>query len=244
MVGNASKFVTARKNPLALTDRRIHAIMQYFIYCYQLQIADKVTHSKGRLNTKLKFEDVLKSKLVDDYLRKNKEFFKSVNSTIEDIYFGKEEMEIYTDNGDLEQEDKIDISIRELGLQKIWSGDNKDEIYFAVECKRITKITDASLYVSDIQKFVDRKHTQKRIPFEGMLGFIEDNSIDHNAVAIAVNQKLAEVTTITTVTNLTVTNITPGFSGAYKSTHQKNYLPNQHFLVNHLLFDYSKIVVN
>lgn len=244
MVGNASEFISARKNPLALTERRIHAIMQYFIYCYQLQTADKVTHSKSRLNTKLKFEDVLKSKLVDDYLRKNKEFFKSINSTIEDIYFGKEEMEIYADNVDIEQEDKIDISIRELGLQKIWSGDNKDEIYFAVECKRITKLGDASLYVSDIQKFVDRKYTQKRIPFEGMLGFIEDDTIDHNAVAKAVNKKLAEATTIKTVANLIAVNMTPGFSGSYKSSHKKNYTPNQSFSVNHLLFDYSKIVVN
>jgi len=244
MPDSAKSFISARRNPLALTQKRVMAIMQYIIYCYELQIKDRVIYSKSKRNSKQKFEDYLKTKLVDDYLRKNKIFFNNNFSDIEVIFFGKEETEIYTDNSDIEQEDKIDIYIRELGLQKVWSNDEKEEVYFAIECKRIEKMSDINNYITDIQKFTNRSHRHIRLPFEGMIAFVENNKLNYLKIANGVTDKLNNFPDIKTTQNLTAVMLSNTFGGSYISKHNKNFNLLEEFFIYHLLFDYSHIVIN
>ncbi len=243
MSNNAQSFILARRNPISITRTRINSIFNYIIYCYLLSITKGVTYSKSTKNSKQKFEDYLKTKLVDDYLRKNKDYFKATGSGIENISFGKEEVEIYTNNASVEQEDKIDIYIRELGLQNTWSKDGKEEIYFAIECKRIESLPDTTYYIGDIKKYVERKHTSLRLPFEGMIAFIENNNISPVELSAKISEKLKQ-TNIDTIQFLTFEMIYSGFNGSYISIHKKNFDNKDLFTVIHLLLDYSKIVVN
>jgi hypothetical protein len=244
MPDNVLSFITSRKNPIAITRKRVGSIIQYIIHCYKLQLANDIVYSKSAKKSKQKFEDYLKTKLVDDYLRKNKEYFKIINSGIEDIFFGKEETELYIDNSEIEQEDKIDICIRELGLQKAWSGNNKEEIYFAIECKRIETLSDSKKYVADIQKIVDREHIEFRLPFEGMIAFVENPNLNHALVSDKVTEILKITNTIATIQYLLPIKLDANFEGSYTSLHNKNFNKKEAFSIYHLLFDYSKIVVN
>ena len=70
--------------------------------------------------------------------------------------------------------DKIDIAVWENILQSFWSGKTDDEIRFAIECKRIEQLSDASNYTSDMEKFCKRNHVNTRLPFEGQIAFIEN----------------------------------------------------------------------
>lgn len=243
MPNSASSFIISRKNPISITRKRITSIMQYIIYCYKLQLANQIIYSKSGRPNKQKFEDYLKTKLVDDYLRKNKDYFKGINSGIEVIVFGKEDTELYIDGGHIEQEDKIDICVKELGLQKAWAGDNKQEIYFAIECKRIEFLSDSKHYVDDIQKLVDRKHTEFRLPFEGMLAFIENANLKHIQVSKKVTELLKASTTISTNQYLLPIELDTDFEGTYTSSHTKNF-DNSTFIIYHLLCDYSQLVTN
>ncbi|WP_431199912.1 hypothetical protein ACQ86K_04880 [Mucilaginibacter sp. P19] len=204
-------------------------------------MANKTVYSKSKRFSKQKFEDYLKTKFVDDYLRKNKDYFNSINSGIEDIFFGKEATEIYTDDTNIEQEDKIDICVKELGLQKAWSSDNKQEIYFAIECKRIEILSDSKNYVLDIQKFADREHTEFRLPFEGMMAFIENANLSHITLSKRITELLKATTTISTSQHLSPIKLYATFDGSYMSSHNKNF-DNSIFSIYHLLLDYSTLV--
>ena len=192
MSDNALSCIASRSNPYGVTERRINSIIQYIVYCYDLQLKGQIKYSKSNKKSKQKFEDHLKTKLVDEYLRSHKDYFKSINSGIEDIFFGKEETELFTDDSNIEKEDRIDICIKEIGLQRLWASNNTDEVYFAVECKRIEKLSDTKAYVFDIQKMAARQHVKLRLPFEGMMAFIEEASINHSKIAVEINKRLSE----------------------------------------------------
>ena len=238
MSNSVLSFINARKNPVSYTEKRIKDILHYVIYCYQLQLSDKVKYSKSA-NTKQKFEDYLKTKFVDDYLRANKDYFQKNGSGIKTISFNKEVVEIYTDAAKIEQEDKIDISVKELGLQKAWSKDNTSEIYFAIECKRVKVLSDAGNYVSDIKKFAERRHLSYRLPFEGMIAFVENENLSHSQLSVEITKKLKATSSIITKQYLTPKIFFEGFNGTYASSHHKKS-DNTIFYVYHLIFDYSK----
>lgn len=229
-----------------LTQRRIDMVLKYIVHCYLKMLADGTQYDFNLRGT-VQQEDFLRDGLVNDYLSKksNKDYYKnfiSDNPAVE-IVFSKEEGTTYQTAGILSN-DYIDISIYENKLADLWSGQTEDEIKFAVECKRIKATADYNQYIGDIQKYSDRAFRTYRLPFEGQIAFIEIATLTHSIVADQINKRLAKKTTINTTRHLNVAKIHPNFDGCYSSNHLRNYPPNHSFLISHLLFDYSKIVIN
>jgi len=233
-------FIQNRKN--TITENRIEKIIWYIIECYLLTMKNKEKYSKiwVKKKTKLKFENYLRNRFVEDYLIKNKTILIQKISSLNEINFVYETEKEYIDLQDnITKMDKIDIYINKLGLQNEWK--NKDEnIYFALECKRITKLSDAARYVFDIQKFVNRKHINTRLPFEGQIAFIEDKSINYVMLRDKINEILKTHTTIITKSFLTEIVLNNKFNGVYLSIHKRN--ADIDFSIYHLFFDYSNII--
>jgi len=242
MVNNAFRFTRNRSDVLSITNQRIKRILWYIIECYLIFINDNKTYSLKELksNSKIKPEEYFRTKFVDEYLRRNKHLLQIFQ--MEDIFFGKEESEFYKDNFKIEQEDFIDIYIRDSGLQSYWC--NKEEIYFAIECKRIKQLSDARDYLSDIEKFCNRSHINTRLPFEGQIAFIENPKLTQTTIIDKINSILLSNKLIRTDSYLVATEIHKKLNCAFHSIHKKNFSPNQQFAIYHLMLDYSGIVIS
>lgn len=241
MVNNASRFTRNRTDIFSITNQRILQILWYIIECHQIFINDNKTYSLRTIkyNSKIKPEEYFRTKFVDDYLRKNKHLLQIFQ--LEEIFFGKEESEIYKDNFGIEKEDFIDIYVRDSGLQTYW--DNKDEVYFAIECKRINHLSDTKDYIVDIEKFCNRNYSNIRLPFEGQIAFIENPKLTHLDVADEINGRLRKSSTITTCSFLSSVKLHSKIQCTYTSIHERNFAHNEQFLIYHLMFDYSEIVL-
>jgi len=236
---DASNFTDSRSNDTALTDKRIKLILKYIADCYLKVKSDGVVYDY-RLGGKIKPENYLRNKFVDDYLRK---YTSSINSgTTEITFITKESTEPYISSEDSdEHDDPIDIYILDTGLEKAWKGGN--HVYFAIECKRIVILSDTSKYVNDIWKFTTRNYTSTRLPFEGQIAFIENSKLKDSVVIKEINKKLENHNTVETVNYLNEIKINDSFNSSYISIHKKNSSENL-FSIYHLLFDYSDIIVN
>lgn len=244
MSTDATRFITSRSNKTALTQKRIEEVLWYITECYMILQKEKRTYSKSwcAKYTKFHFEDYLKMKFVDDYLIENKALIQGKFSALEEINFSYETIKRFTDSEEVEGSDKIDIYINKLGLQNIWK-ERDEHIYFAMECKRISKFSDSKKYIEDIQKFCNRKYKQTRLPFEGMIAFLENKKVPHKTVAENLNRRLKEDSIITTIEFLTNEKFNPSFNGSYQSLHKKQSI-NITFTIYHLLFDYSENIVD
>jgi hypothetical protein len=239
-----SIFVSNRKN--AIIEKRIKIILWYVTECYLLTLKKYEKYSKiwVKNNTSIKFENYLRNRLVEDYLIKNKKLLKQKMLTLSETNFTCETEKEYVDlNDNKTKSDKIDVFVNKLGLQKEWN-EHDENIYFAIECKRIEKLSDTTNYIDDIKKFSDRKHLNMRLPFEGQLAFIETSSITPVEISNNINKKLNEKKTIITDSFLKQILIHTEFEGTYLSKHKRNTDKQEIFSVYHLFFDYSNIVVN
>lgn len=238
-----SDFIKDRRS--SKTDHRIRQILWYVIECHLIFIADKITYSqKGvKANTTHKFEDYLKFRLVEDYLIPHKKLLQASISELEEVTFLSETQKEYIDIDTKLKPDKIDIYINKIGLREVWKEEDEN-VYFAIECKRIRKLSHTTDYVKDIEKYANRNHTNLRLPFEGQMAFIENADLSHKKVTDNINEKLKKNTTIQTLNPLAKTNLHPSFTGSYLSKHKKNFAPKQTFSIYHLMFDYSGVVVN
>lgn len=246
MPNNAANFIRNRKKVVSITYDRISNIVWYIAECYQILLKDRTKYSKKLVsqNTTLHFEDYLKMELVDKYLIRNKHVLSSKCSELENITFYYENQKRYTDIIDKKQKpDKIDIYINRLGLQSSWN-EQDENIYMALECKRLNILSDCKNYIGDTQKFADRKYEDLRLPFEGQLAFIESNSLNHICVSDEINNRLKATSTLITSQFLTLLPIHNSFKGCYSSIHKRNYLKKTSFTIFHLFFDYSKLVTN
>jgi hypothetical protein len=205
-------------------------------------IEDNVTFSLSEIQkTKIKPENKFRNYLVDNYLRKNCHLFEGLAET-DHIYFDKESEETFIQN-EIEQTDKIDIYIRDSALKNAMK-DNSQNVYFAIECKRIKIKSDSKEYVLDIQKYVERNHTNLRLPFEAQIAFIENEKLNHKIISGEVNIILKETETIITDSFLIPEKLHSSFDDSYLSKHKKNFGNRNSFLIYHLMFDYSKVVLN
>lgn len=245
MSESALSFISSRQNPLAITRKRIEDIVWYSVECYKFLITEAPIYSKKYVkeNTTYSFEDYLKMEFVDNYLIKNKKLLTSKVSALEEINFEYEPVKRYTDMSGVEKSDKIDIYINKIGLKNYLNAED-EHAYFVFECKRINQLSDTAAYISDIQKFADRKHQVLRLPFEGMIAFIESVSISDVQLADETNKRLKASGNIKTSQYLTATTLYKDFAGRYDSSHKKNYDEKEQFSIFHLLFDYSKYVTN
>ncbi len=246
MTNNASKFIRNRGvDIIAITANRIDAIVWYVAECYQLVCKDKPKYDfkKLKITSKIKQEDYLRFRLVSDYLRKNKPLIKSKCSDLSEIHFHCEEQFEYFDTIKKKNNaDKIDITVSGIALQEYWN-DTNDNIYFAIESKRIKILSDCEDYTIDTEKFAIRNYPT-RLPFEGQLAFIESSKLNHNSVSIEINNRFQKRTKLTTIQGLKQFDRHPTFKGCYQSIHTKYGSPKEKFKVVHFLFDYSDFVEN
>jgi hypothetical protein len=230
-----------------LTESRIRQIVQYVIYCYLRILSDKKTYHYSERG-KVPKEEFLRNGLLNDYLQKryNKEYFKqniSDNPAV-DITFHPEETMTYIDQlTNLRSTDKIDIAVCENILQSIWSEKTENEIRFAIECKRIAKLSDSAEYIKDIEKFATRRYINVRLPFEGQIAFIENQSITYAQLYEDIKDKLDKKETIITKKNLDYIFLHTEYKGTYLSKHERNFDKRETFSIYHLLLNYSNIVV-
>lgn len=240
MISNADNF---KRSSNRVIESHIRKIMIYVIDCYNFTVKDgkKYDYSK---RGKIKQEDFLRNGLVDDYMRENLDLLNSnaINEYSIEPTINKESTESYSSAEDgLLHDDKIDIKIDYPPLKK----DLEDNsVYFAIECKRITKDSDSNNYVEDTIKFAKRIYEKGRLPFEGQIGFIENSKISHSSIFPIINEKLKSTSNLTTIKELEPTKLKSDFEGSYKSLHKKSNDKKDKFSVFHLLFDYSDIVVN
>lgn len=246
MALDALSFIRNRSDVVSITNERIKHILWYVVECYHLLKSDVPIYSKDwiRKNTSHKIEDYLKMELVEKYLIPNKGILKSRISSLDEINFNYEAQKRYTDISDKKEKvDKIDIYINKLGLKQEWN-EPDENVYFSIECKRITILSDTNEYILDIQKYTQRHHTDLRLPYEGMLAFIENSRLTHTDVSLEISNRLNKTASIATKQNLCPSVIHSGFHGSYSSIHVKNFGANTIFSVYHLLLDYSNIVVD
>lgn len=240
----ASKFILNRGySKTALTSNRINAIIWYIAECYQLIKQDKPIYDfrKLKITSKIKQEDHLRFRLVTDYLRLNKVLMTGKCSDLSEIDFHCEaQFEYYDVVEKKESADKIDISISRLGLQEVWN-DVNENIYFAIECKRIKILSDCEDYTLDTEKFANRNYLSTRLPFEGQLGFIENEKLTHQLVSKEINSRLPNRNL---VTDQLLQNIEkhPRFDACYHSKHKRKDNAESRFEVIHLLLDYSSFI--
>lgn len=236
---DASNYISNRKSSkTALIDSRIKEIQNYIIDCYLLFKNDGVTYTKGEKG-KISQEDYFRNGLVDGYLRRNKHLLNLSSTT--DIRFNRESTETYVDTKGIKHDDKIDVHVTDVALQNYWTSD--DEIYYAIECKRIKILSDTEHYVGDIEKFTNRKYLSTRLPFEGQIAFIENSKLINTAIVKETNSKLKKHTSIVTKKLITEFKTHTSFEGSYLSKHVRNQT-KEVFVVNHLLFDYTNVLLN
>lgn len=245
MSESALKFISSRQDPLAITRKRIEDIVWYSVECYKFLLNDAPIYSKKYVkeNTTYSFEDYLKMEFVDNYLIKNKQLLTGKISNLEEINFEYEPVKRYTDLSGIERSDKIDIYVNKIGLKNYLNVED-EHAYFVFECKRIGHLSDTAAYITDIQKFGDRKHKVLRLPFEGMIAFIESAGISAAQLANEINKRLKLSTNITTLQYLAARTFYLDFTGRYDSSHRKNYDVKEGFSIFHLLLDYSRSITH
>lgn len=237
MISNASNYIKNRREKMSLTQKRVKDILVCMINSYEKIIADKVIYDLSeKIIGKIKKEDYLRNRLVDDYLEN--ELCLMENGT-DRFTVNKEVSEEYRSVDDNKlHNDPIDIHIVDKAQKDSWGENTKP--YFAIECKRIKSgITE---YIKDTQKFTERNYSKLRLPFEGQLGFIESNSLTHIKLTEKINKNLSSNSNIETIKSLEYYAVKDKFEGSFLSEHKKsNKSP---FTVFHLFFDYSKTVQN
>jgi hypothetical protein len=231
---NASNFSKNRKR-LSLTQLRVKRILVCVINSYEKIILDGIVYDYSKIGS-IKKEDYLRNRLVDDYLEHE---LSLVERGTNNFIVNKETSEEYINLLDEQlHDDPIDIHIVDSALKDSWG--QKTKPYFAIECKRLT--SSVSSYVDDTKKATQRDYSRLRLPFEGQLGFIENNSWNHNTVMKIINKNLLSNTHIETTKELEAFILKAKFEGSYLSKHKKK--DKTQFSVLHLFLDYSKIVLN
>lgn len=254
---NAKRFIKKRRNSNA---RKLFIkVLGYFVFCYEQVISEEKQYSYTYISKKTSstVEDFLKKRFVFDYLRKRKLQLTYQNqlsqnlgrntTEIETLYFYPEPEAEYTQN-DLLKSDKIDVLVTNLPLKDDWSDVEKEDLYFVFEYKRLLNKTKNASYITDTQKFVDRKYTFFRFPFNGMVGIIEKSKIPVLDIIEDIETKLKNSTTIKSIESdgkILSPFIIPSttFNYCRLATHYHNN--NQGKIeVFHLFFDYSKILID
>lgn len=238
MNSNASNFVKKRREKISLTKKQIKDILTCVISSYEKIITDKIVYDLSEKTIgKIKKEDYLRNRLVDDYLENELCLFEdgtdrfTINKEVSEEYRGLVDDKLHND--------PIDIHIVDKAQKNSWGKNTKP--YFAIECKRLTS-SSVTEYVTDTKKFTERNYTKLRLPFEGQLAFIENPSLTHIMLSGKINQKLSSSSDIETIKQLENLMIKNGFDASYLSEHKKK--DRSLFSIFHLFFDYSKIIQN
>lgn len=145
-------------------------------------------------------------------------------------------------NRKIEANDRIDIKVNRIGLQEIWRNVEDQDIYFAIECKILSKLADNAQYLNDIEKFCIREYTHFRLPIEGMLAFIESKKIDIPEFVADINARLKKSKTISTKQFLSLEASASFNDNYYRSLQIRSFNKTLAFSICHLYLGYSEII--
>ncbi|MEL6717339.1 MAG: hypothetical protein AAFO82_15740 [Bacteroidota bacterium] len=240
-------FIKQRRNSNA---RKLFLkIIDYVVFCYNNILQDQITYSKKYCleNTAYHLEDYLKIRLVVDYLQKRDNKLNcSYPNEILELEFNYETEKEYMQEGKLKS-DKIDVIVSNLNLNNQWNDIERENLYFVFECKRLLNKSKSNLYLSDIEKFVQREYTAFRFPFNGLIGFVEKSTFSINEIIEDIDHKLQKHELINSVSK----NDEELIMQPYQINHFKNGRISKHLHINkgdievfHLFFDYSAIIVD
>ena len=236
-------FVDKRRKIGLNAENLFKKVIEYFVFCYQLQISDEVKYSRSFIENKTKGkkpENYLRNRFLYDYLRKKKSEFS--NKKVERLYFLPEPGVEYEGNGK-EGDDLVDIFVTALPQDCINSKYDIEDHYFAFECKRIkNKQTIDNEYLTDITKFISRDYwkTGFRFPFNGMIGFVEHKTPEIPKIIDNLKIKMS-AKKYNTVSNLQKYEI-HDFDFCEISKHN-HITEKKEITVYHLFLNYSKIIV-
>ena len=167
------------------------------------------------------------------------------NTEIEGLLFFPETETEYTQSTIL-RDDKIDVFITNLLLTDNWHDVEKEDLYFVFEFKRLLNTKKNLNYLSDTQKFVERKYSQFRFPFNGMIGLVEKSSVSISKIIEDIEKKLKQHQIIKSIdkdgeflTNYSIENFKYCKISRHNHNSQKGTIE-----VFHLFFDYSEIITN
>lgn len=243
---SASNF---KPNSGKLTQKRVEMVLQYIIYCYQKMVLEGKTYKRtdflNEKNTRYNLEEGLSEKFVNDYLGIYDNLHHYRNNISKepnvDLYFNNEAKQSYTENNII-KDDFIDIKIQETELSKLWAkSGNQQPIHLAIECKVVEN--GYSDYVSDIKKMCNRVFNTPRLNFEGQIAYVTNSSYTPLSVKSGINTNLSKSFDIKTIQDLKPKVILKDFDASYFSVHTRNY-NGKPFSIYHLMFDYTKIVLN
>lgn len=238
---------------------RFRIVLKYVVFCYDnLKLSNSYSRSEWLPTSKHnRFEDYLKIRLVDDYLRK--ESFKNSfvsSSIIKNISFSKETTEEYKDISAKTGDNKNDIYVQITQLRMYgknsWLYDDtaqRGEIidtksaWFQIECKILSNISSkkgnqCDDYIEDIFKFLDREYKIEWMPFGGQIAFVENGEIEN--MLDEINVRLAKKFHIDTHQNLQFFPLTTQFPFSYQSIHAHRL--DFPFDIYHLFLDYRAII--
>jgi len=218
-------------------------VLDYFVFCYNLILENKDTISEAECaqNTKFDFEYFIKEHLVTKYLQNKNVKLSFRHSEIKNLLFEQEPAKSYIENG-IKRRDLVDICV--LNLELDWLNVNKENQYFAFECKRLKNKSKNNEYITDIQKFVNREY-EFRFPFTGMIGFIEKSKIDIPDIIADIDSKIkthkhikSKVLNDKVLIPFQMTD----FEYCRTSNHEHK-TNNKNIEVYHLFFNYTNIIV-
>ncbi len=219
-------------------------ILGYVVMCYQKQLESGVTYSKKAIKKTYhddKVENFLNVRLAE-ICEQNKNLL-SFNGFRVAFEYHREYQDAEGNTGI----DKIDIAFLNLGLDFAPIPD--EEIYFAIECKRVNKInfnsqetkSNIAEYNKEVDKFLENRKYKHRFMFEGAVGYIENNKKDIEKIIRQIDKGLDKPTTTQNLQKFDLPN--SAFEYCHWSKHTKNDEHKTAKEIYHLFLDYSTMVV-
>jgi hypothetical protein len=246
-------FVAQDEQPMKYT-RRFIKILEYILFCYELQLADKQQYSQKECeqNTSYgnRFEEYLTEHLVS-YLQNNKQALDFGNDEI-DFEVRDDLKNSYRKDGKIKHQ-FIDIAF--LGfLTKTerltdFEGLTREQLYFGFEAKRVNKMnfvtqkaaSNIPEYIEEVGKFLENRDYQHRFLYEGMIGYIEQIPKNIDKIIADVSNALNKATTTQNLKKFDLPN--SNFEYCHLSKHTKNDENKTNKEIYHLFLNYSTMVV-
>lgn len=247
-------FVATDEQPMKYK-RRFIKVLEYIVFCYELQLFDKQQYSQNECEQNTsngnRFEECLTEHLVS-YLQNNKQALDFGNDEIDFEVRDDVRNPYFLENKSKHQ--FIDVAFTGF-LTKTerltdFAGLVREKIYFPFEAKRVNKMnfntqkqeSNIPEYAEEVTKFLENRIYQHRFPYEGMIGYIEKAHKELNKIILDVNRALSKLETTTqNLQPYTLSN--SDFKYCHLSKHTKNDENKTNKEIYHLFLNYSTIVV-
>lgn len=240
---NIPQFFLKRKTQYSETVFKM--VSDYLIFCYFKLLASKIVYSKKYISehTAISLENYLRDRFLYEFIQKSKNEYKLFNpdnfKVIASFLYFAEVQTLFNKESKL-RASKIDIFVTNLS-NNLMGNNVVEQIYFDFECKRLNKYLKKEYVAHGIKRHLERDF-ENGFPFTGMIGFVEDGSIDQIVNDINKVLKKQKKSIISNIEYLRHVKLNNNFKNFYKSKHLK--ANSNEFNIYHLFFDYSNILSN